>query len=167
MIHCQTVREDQLDLMKDLGVIPSMFGMHCFYWGDWHRDSVLGPERAERISPARSCLRRGMIFTQHHDAPVAQASAIRILASVVTRRTRSGDILGASQRIPVDVALKSLTLWPAWQGFEDHRRGSLEPGKLADFVILDRNPLAIPVDSLADLQVLETIKEDRTIHTAP
>lgn len=166
MIHCQTVREDQLDLMQEYGVVPSMFGMHCFYWGDWHRDSVLGPERAERISPARSALRRGMIFSQHHDAPVALPNAIRILSSVVTRRTRSGDILGASQRIPVDAALKSLTLWAAHHHYEEAHRGSIEVGKLADFVVLDRNPMKIPVDELADLKVLETIKEGRTIYRA-
>jgi|SanBayMetagenome_1026888.scaffolds.fasta_scaffold00779_4 predicted amidohydrolase YtcJ len=166
MIHCQTVREDQLDAMQEMGVIPSMFGMHCFYWGDWHRDSVLGAERAERISPARSALRRGMIFTQHHDAPVALPNAIRILSSVVTRRTRSGDILGAGQCIPVGPALKSLTLWPAYQHYEEENRGSIEVGKLADFAILDRNPHRVPISELENLRVLETIKEGKTIYTA-
>ena len=167
MIHCQTVREDQLDVMKEYGIIPSMFGMHCFYWGDWHRDSVLGATRAERISPARSAMRRGMIFSQHHDAPVAMPSAIRILSSVVTRRTRSGDILGAEQCIPVDVALKSITLWAAYQHFEEANRGSIEVGKLADFVVLDKNPHSIPIEELADLKVLQTIKEGKAIYTAP
>ncbi len=166
MIHCQTVREDQLDAMQEMGVIPSMFGMHCFYWGDWHRDSVLGAERAERISPARSALRRGMIFTQHHDAPVAFPNAIRILSSVVTRRTRSGDILGAVQCIPVGPALKSLTLWPAYQHYEEANRGSIEVGKLADFAILDRNPHSVPISELENLKVLETIKDGKTIYTA-
>jgi predicted amidohydrolase YtcJ len=166
MIHCQTVREDQLDAMKELGVFPSMFGMHCFYWGDWHRDSVLGSERAERISPARSALRRGMLFSQHHDAPVANPNAIRVLSSVVTRRTRSGDILGAGQCIPVDDALKSITLWAAYQHYEEKNRGSIEVGKLADFAVLDRNPHAIPIEELEALKVLETIKEGKTIFKA-
>ena len=166
MIHCQTVREDQLDMMKEYGIIPSMFGMHCFYWGDWHRDSVLGATRAERISPARSAMRRGMIFSQHHDAPVAMPSAIRILSSVVTRRTRSGDILGAEQCIPVDAAIKSITLWAAYQHYEEATRGSIEVGKLADFVVLDKNPHSIPIEELANLKVLQTIKEGKTIYTA-
>lgn len=167
MIHCQTVREDQLDVMKEFGIIPSMFGMHCFYWGDWHRDSVLGASRAERISPARSAMRRGMIFSQHHDAPVAMPSAIRILSSVVTRRTRSGDILGADQCIPVDAAIKSLTLWAAYQHYEEANRGSIEVGKLADFVVLDKNPHSIPIEELTNLKVLQTIKEGKAIYTAP
>ena len=166
MIHCQTVREDQLDKMKDYGVIPSRFGMHCYYWGDWHRDSVLGAERAERISPARSALKRGMIFSQHHDAPVALPSAIRILSSVVTRRTRSGDILGAGQCIPVDAALKSLTLWPAYHHYEETIRGSIEAGKLADFVVLDKNPHKVPIGALSELKVVETIKEGKSIYAA-
>jgi predicted amidohydrolase YtcJ len=166
MIHCQTVREDQLDQMKEYGLFPSMFGMHCFYWGDWHRDSVLGAERAERISPAKSALKRGMIFSQHHDAPVALPSAIRILSSVVTRRTRSGDILGAGQCIPVDAALKSITLWAAYQHYEEANRGSIEVGKLADFVVLDKNPHKVPILSLADLKVLETIKQGKTVFAA-
>jgi predicted amidohydrolase YtcJ len=85
-----------------------------------------------------------MIFSQHHDAPVAMPSAIRILSSVVTRRTRSGDILGAEQCIPVDAAIKSITLWAAYQHYEEATRGSIEVGKLADFVVLDKNPHSIP-----------------------
>ena len=166
MIHAQTVREDQLDAMKELGIGPSFFSMHTFYWGDWHREETLGPVRAERISPAMSALRRGMIFTEHHDAPVAFPDAIRVLSSAVTRRTRSGDILGADQRIPVDVALKSVTLWGAWQHFEEATKGSIEVGKLADFVILSENPLKIDPEKLSTLKVLETIKEGKTIYQA-
>ena len=166
MIHCQMVRENQLDLMKEYGVFPSFFGMHCYYWGDWHRDSVMGAERAERISPAKSALRRGMIFSQHHDSPVALPNAIRILSSVVTRRTRSGDILGAVQRISVDEALKSLTLWAAYQHYEEANRGSIEVGKLADFVVLDKNPHKVHIEELAGLMVMETIKEGKTIYNA-
>ncbi len=154
MIHCQTVREDQLDQMQrwecslhssECTATIGETGIEIPCWD---------PERAERISPARSALRRGMIFSQHHDSPVALPSAIRILSSVVTRRTRSGDILGAGQCVPVDVALKSLTLWPAWQHYEEKNRGSIEVGKLADFVVLDKNPHKVPILSLADLKVM-------------
>jgi hypothetical protein len=107
-----------------------------------------------------------MIFSQHHDAPVAKANAIRILSSVVTRRTRSGDILGAGQCIPVSAALKSLTLWAAYHHYEESNRGSIEVGKLADFVVLDRNPHKIPEEELSELKIMETIKEGKTIYTA-
>ena len=166
MIHSQTVREDQLDEMKELGIIPSFFGMHTYYWGDWHRDSVLGPERAARISPAASALKRGMIFTQHHDAPVALPSSIMILASQVNRTTRSGKVLGREQRVSVMDALKSITINAAYQYFEEKTKGSLEPGKLADFVILDKNPLKIKPMAIKDIKVVETIKEGKSIYIA-
>lgn len=166
MIHAQTVREEQLDAMQRLGIVPSFFGMHAYYWGDWHRDETLGPQRADRISPAMSALRRGMKFTQHHDAPVAFPDAIAILDAVVNRRTRSRDILGPDQRLPIGVALKSITLWAAWQHFEDGSKGSIEPGKLADLVVLSANPMTIDPEQLRSIQVLETIKEGNTVYQA-
>jgi hypothetical protein len=167
MIHAQTVREDQLDAMKELGIIPSFFGMHTYYWGDWHRDSVLGPERASRISPAASALKRGMVFTQHHDAPVALPSSIMVLFSQVNRTTRTGQLLGPEQRVSVMDAIRSITINGAYQYFEERSKGSLEPGKLADLVILDRNPLTIDPAAIKDIQVVETIKAGRTIYPVP
>ena len=164
MIHAQTLREDQLDEMKELGIIPSFFGIHTYYWGDWHRDSVLGPERAARISPAASALKRGMIYTQHHDAPVVPPSSIMILACQVNRTTRSGQVLGPEQRVSVMDALKSITINAAYQYFEEKTKGSLEPGKLADLVILDKNPLKVDPMAIKDIKVLETIKEGETIY---
>ncbi len=166
LIHGQVTREDQVDQLKALGIVPSFFPMHTFYWGDWHRDSVLGPRRAENISPCGWALQRGMRFTSHHDAPVAHPNAMRVLSATVTRRTRSGDILGPDQRVPVDVALRAMTLWAAWQHFEDDRKGSLAPGKLADLTVLSDNPLTIDPDRLANIAVVETFKEGRLVHRA-
>ena len=167
LIHGQTVREDQVAALDELAIFPSLFPMHTFYWGDWHRESVLGPERAENISPTGWVVERGMMFGSHTDAPVALPDSMRVLSATVTRRTRTGDILGPTHRVPVDVGLKALTLWPAWQHFEEDRKGSITPGKLADFVVLSDNPMTVPEDALADLVVLETIKEDQTVYTRP
>jgi predicted amidohydrolase YtcJ len=163
MVHGQTCREDQLDLVKELDVFPSFFPMHTFYWGDWHRTSVLGPERAENISPCGSALRRGLKFTSHHDAPVANPDSMRVLSATVTRTTRSGYVLGPNQRVSVDVALKAMSLWSAYQHFEQDSKGSIEVGKLADFAILSDNPLTIAADKLAGIKVTETIKEGTTV----
>jgi len=163
-IHSQTIRPDQLDAFAELGIIPSFFGMHTFYWGDWHRESVLGPERAAFISPAKAALDRGMRYTQHHDAPVALPSSIMILATQVNRTTRSGQVLGPDQRVSPMDAIRSTTIDAAWQYFEEDRKGSIEPGKLADLVILDANPLEVPPEALFDLQVVETIKEGKTVY---
>jgi predicted amidohydrolase YtcJ len=164
MVHAQTVREDQLDEMEKYGIIPSFFSMHTYYWGDWHRDETLGKERAFRISPAASALRRKMVFTSHHDAPVLFPDSIRILSSCVTRKSRSGDVIGADQRISMADALKALTLHGAYQYGEEGRKGSIKVGKLADLVILSHNPMTIDPDKIMDIKVLETIKEGKTVY---
>jgi predicted amidohydrolase YtcJ len=163
-IHGQTTRLDQVEAFKELGIIPSFFAMHTFYWGDWHRDSVLGPERAANISPTGWALERGMIFTSHHDAPVAMPDPMRVMSATVNRVTRSGQVLGPAQRTSPLVALKAHTLWSAYQHFEEKTKGSLEVGKLADFVVLDRNPLAGDPLTIADIKVMETIKEGKTVY---
>ena len=163
-IHAQVIREDQLDAMNSLGAIPSFMSVHTFYWGDWHRDSVLGEKRALRISPAKSALDRGMIYTSHNDAPVTLPNALMILSSQVNRTTRSGKILGKEQRVSVLEALKSITINAAYQYFEENIKGSIEPGKLADMVILDKNPLKIDSKDLTSIRILETIKEGKSIY---
>jgi predicted amidohydrolase YtcJ len=166
MIHGQTLREDQVDQVKELGIFPALFPMHTFYWGDWHRDSVLGPERADNISPTGWLMSRGMMFTSHHDAPVARPDSMRVLSATVTRRSRSGDIIGPRHRVPVATALKAMTIWAAHQHFEEASKGSIQAGKLADFAVLSDNPLTVDPETLAALKVVETIKEGTSVHRA-
>ena len=90
--HCAL---DQVEAFKELGIMPSFFPMHTFYWGDWHRDTVFGPERGANISPTGWALARGIVFTSHHDAPVAKPDPMRVLDATVNRVTRSGKVLGA------------------------------------------------------------------------
>ncbi len=164
LIHGQFLREDQVDSFNRLNVIPSLFPMHTFYWGDWHREHTVGPELADNISPTGWCVKRGMKFTTHHDAPVAFPDSMRVLDATVTRRSRSGDIIGPAQRVDVMTALKAMTIWPAWQHFEEKTKGSIEVGKLADFVILDKDPTAIDIENLDTIKVQETIKEGVTVY---
>ncbi|WP_366556625.1 amidohydrolase [Aquibaculum sediminis] len=167
LVHGQFLREDQVDLMQKLNVFPSLFPMHTFYWGDWHRDHTVGPINADNISPTGWVRQRGMMFGSHHDAPVAFPDSMRILSATVTRRTRSGDILGPAQRVSVMEALKALTIWPAWQHFEEDRKGTIETGKIADFVILSDDPTAVDPETLAELEVAVTIKDGAVIYEAP
>ena len=166
LIHGQFQREDQADSFVALGVFPSLFPMHTFYWGDWHRDHTVGPVNADNISPTGWYRTRGAMFSTHHDAPVAFPDSIRVLSATVTRRSRTGDILGPSQRVPVEVALKAMTLWPAWQHFEEKDKGSIEAGKLADFVILTDDPTAVDPMTLDQIKVAETIKEGQSVYKA-
>lgn len=166
LIHGQFLREDQVDAIKDLDVFPSLFPMHTFYWGDWHRDHTVGPVNGDNISPTGWVLQRGMKFGTHHDAPVALPDSMRVLDATVNRRTRSGDILGPVHRVDVMTALKAMTIWPAWQHFEDADKGSIEVGKIADFVVLSDDPTDVPPQSLAALTVEATIKDDALIYEA-
>lgn len=164
LVHGQFLREDQVDSYKRLGVFPSLFPMHTFYWGDWHRDHTVGPVNAENISPTGWLVERGMMFGSHHDAPVAFPDSMRVLDATVTRRTRSGDILGPHQRVDVMTALKAMTIWPAWQHFEEDRKGSIEVGKIADFVVLSDDPTAIDPEALDQIEVLVTIKDGAVVY---
>ena len=163
MVHAQTVREDQLDEMKALGVIPTFFLDHIWYWGDYHFESVLGPERASRISPAASALKRGIVFTLHQDPPVKMPDPILAIHNAVNRKTQKGRVLGEDQRISVMDAIRAVTINGAFQYFEEDLKGSLEPGKYADLVILDQNPLEVEPDRLKNIRVLETVKEGKRV----
>jgi predicted amidohydrolase YtcJ len=156
MIHAQTVREDQLTRMKTLRMIPSYFSAHTFYWGDWHRDSVLGPERASRISPTASTQQRGMVFTVHNDAPIVPPDMVRLLWATTNRKTRSDQVLGAEQRISTLEALRAMTIYAAYQMFEEADKGSIEVGKLADLVVLSADPVSMAPADLLDLTVNAT-----------
>jgi hypothetical protein len=164
LIHGQFLRSDQLDAIKRLGIMPSLFPMHTFYWGDWHRDHTVGSELVDDISPTGWCVQRGIRFSSHHDAPVAFPDSMRILDATVTRRSRSGDIIGPAQRVDVLTALKAMTIWPAWQKHEESTKGSIEVGKLADFVILSADPTAVDPETLDQIDVVQTIKEGVTVY---
>ncbi|MDK3075578.1 amidohydrolase family protein [Sedimentitalea sp. JM2-8] len=164
LIHGQFLREDQVDSMKRLSIFPSLFPMHTFYWGDWHRDHTVGPVNADNISPTGWLMKRDMMFGSHHDAPVAFPDSMRILDATVTRRTRSGDILGPEHRVDVITGLKALTIWPAWQHFEEDRKGSIEVGKIADFVVLSEDPTAINPETLNTIKISVTIKDGKVIY---
>jgi hypothetical protein len=166
MIHAQTVREDQLDRIAKMQVIPSYFSAHTFYWGDWHRDSVLGLKRGSRISPTASSLNKDILFTVHNDAPVVPPDMLRLVWATVNRLTRSGQTLGSSQKISVHEALKAVTINAAYQYFEESSKGSIEPGKQADLVVLSQNPLTVPPLELLDITVLRTIARGKTVYLA-
>lgn len=164
MIHCQTVRDDQLDEMKELGMIPSIFVAHTWYWGDVHLKN-LGSVRGAHISPARAAMERGLVYNFHQDTPVVEPDMLHTIWCAVNRLTRSGQPIGQDQCISVYEALKGVTIHGAYAYHEETRKGTLEAGKLADMVILDRNPLKTDKMQIRDIQVLETIKEGETLYT--
>ena len=164
MVNAQTVREDQLDRMRALGILPSFSSTHCFFWGDWHVASVLGRDRAYRMSPARSAARRGMRFSLHDDSPVVSPDVLFLLWSAVTRLSRGGEVIGVDQQLTPAEALRAVTIDAAYQHFEEAEKGSLEVGKLADMAVLSANPLRVASEAIKEIAVLATLKEGAPIY---
>ncbi len=162
IIHAQMARNDQLQRMKTLGVTPSFFVAHTYYWGDRHRDIFIGPERAARISPAASALAIGLPFTIHLDTPVVPMDPLFLVWTAVNRLSSSGQLIGGDERISVMEALKAVTINAAWQIFQEHNRGSITAGKYADLVVLSSNPLN-QAATLNEIEVLATIVGGRSI----
>lgn len=165
VIHSQFVRPDQLDKYVAYRITPSFFTLHSFYFGDTH---VLqrGQEQAFFLSPMRAAFDRGLRPTNHTDFVVAPLDQMFVMWSAVNRISRGGVVIGPDQRITPLEALKAITINAAYQYSEEASKGSLEPGKLADLVILDRNPLKVDSMAIKDIKVVETVKEGKTIYTA-
>lgn len=169
MIHSQLARKDQLERLGKLGGIPSFFVAHTWYWGDVHVRNF-GARRGGRISAAGDAKRLGLRYTFHNDSPIIRPNLLDTVWAGATRRTKSGRQLDLDQRVSVADGLRAITANAAYQYGEDGGKGTLEAGKLADLVILEKNPLSVPLDEtgapdegLRTLKVLETIKNGRTV----
>ncbi len=163
LIHCQTATADQITRMRRLGVIPSYFVNHIYYWGDRHEARFLGPERAARIDPLGSSVREGLLFTLHSDLPITPIDPLFSIHCAVNRRTREGKVLGPRERISPLEALKAYTTHAAYCSFEEEIKGSIETGKLADFAVLSENPLEVDPEKIKDIKVLRTVVGGETV----
>lgn len=164
IIHCQTVREDQLEKMKTFGLLPSFFPAHIYVWGDRHYETFLGPERGSRINPLHSAKRLKIPFSLHNDAPVTTPDPLKLVWNAVTRTTSKGMILGAEQKIDVYEALKGITSYAAYQYHLEDELGTLTAGKRADFVLLSKNPLTCKKETLKDIKVLASYMDGNQVY---
>ncbi len=163
MIHCQTARADQYGKMAELGMIPSIFSSHIWYWGDAHLRN-LGPVRGGRVSACGDAARAGLPFTLHTDTPVLRPNLLEAAWCAVNRVTKAGAQLDEDQKVTPYQAMRAITFNGAYQYGEEADKGTLEAGKLADLVVLDRNPLAVDPREIRDIKVLATIKEGEVIY---
>ena len=163
IIHSQFQRPEHLSRYVELGLSPSYFTLHTYFWGDVHIKNI-GKKAADFISPMRAAKDAGIITSNHSDFNVTPLNPFFIMWSSMARETRSGVILGAEQRIDAYSALQSLTTGPAYQFFEEDRKGMIKEGLLADFVIVENNPLKQSVDDIKNNKVLATIKEGKTVY---
>ena len=166
VIHSQFQRRDQLADYVRIGVGPAYFSNHTWYWGDVHRTNFPA-EVVDFISPLRSARAAGLTPSNHSDYSVTPLDTRFMLWTSMARVSPTGVVSGADERLNAYEALQALTTGPAWQIFEEDRKGRIKAGLLADFVILDKNPLTTPVDAIRDIKILETIKDGRSAWRAP
>lgn len=165
-IHTQFLRKDQIPKFVEYRVRPSFYTLHTYYFAEAHMANR-GEEQAMYISPMRDAIDAGLLPTNHTDFVVAPLDQMMMLWSAVNRISRAGLEVGRDQRITAYEGLKAMTEWVAIQYEEQHLKGTLKEGKLADLVILDNNPLKVEPMAIKDIKVLETIKEGKTIFPAP
>jgi len=154
--HCGLMREDQIIRAKALGVQCSFFINHITYWGAPIEDALFGPERAAHYVPSGSAAANGMKVSLHADTPMTDPSALAMVQAAVTRKTEDGRCVGPDQRMNILDALKAVTIDAAYHIRMEAKLGSLEPGKYADFAILEANPLTCEHDNISEIQVLQT-----------
>jgi len=165
LVHAQTIRQDQIEKLGALGVSPSYFATHTYYWGDWHMRKSLGPLRAARISPLKSTEVAGIRYSIHSDAPVTKINPMQLLWSAVNRQTANGIELGPQERVSKMAALNAMTLAAAWQSGVDTSVGSIEVGKHADIIELSANPLQ--ANDVRDIRVLKTYIGGKKVYQSP
>ena len=165
VIHSQFVRKDQLEKYVDYKIMPSFFTEHCYYFADTHLKNR-GREQTDFLSPIRTALRMGIRCQNHTDFNVSPIDQMFVLWTAVNRLSRGGEVIGPDERITPLQALKAITLDSAYMYKEEKTKGSLEVGKLADLVVLDKNPLTVDPMLIKEIKVVETIKEGKTIYAA-
>jgi predicted amidohydrolase YtcJ len=166
IVHSQFVRRDQLQRYVEYGFVASFFTNHAYFWGDVHVRN-LGKERAYFLSPMKTARAMGIRMSDHSDFFVTPLDPLFIAWTAVNRLSRSGVVIGPEERVTAYDAFKALTIDAAYQYGEEDRKGSIAPGKLADLVVLDRNPLKVDPTEIKDVRVVQTIKEGTTVFAAP
>lgn len=162
IVHSQFQRPEHLARYTELGLTPSYFTLHTYFWGDVHVKNI-GKAQANFISPMKAAKSAGLITSNHSDFNVTPLNPFFIMWSAMARESRSGAMIGAEQRIGAYSALQALTSGPAYQFFEENRKGMLKVGLLADFVIIENNPLKQDITDIKNNKVLTTIKEGKTV----
>lgn len=152
--HCAVTDDTDLQRVAELGVIPVPQGRFVNEIGEGMR-AALGPEREDWCYRQRAFVDAGCVVPGSSDRPVVDGAPVLGLADLVRRRTSSGHLLGAAERLTPAQALRAYTYGSAYAAFREHELGTLEEGKLADFVVLSGDPL--DADRLDELRVLATV----------
>jgi predicted amidohydrolase YtcJ len=159
--HCGLFPIDEMERAVRLGLTPSWHINYIYYFGEAMRDEIIGPERANILMPIAAANNAGLRSSLHNDSPMFPADPFKLMRTAITRRTRKGDTIGEDQAITIDEAIKAVTIDAAYQLFLEDKVGSLEVGKLADMVVLSKNPKKIDPLQLDEIQIIETYRDGR------
>ena len=165
--HCLLLNNNSITRMADLDIHPSFHINHLYYYGESLSDNIIGNERTEKILPVKIAEDKSLIYTLHADQPMFDSKPLSLLHTAVNRKTKNGKLIGRHNSVPVISALKALTINGAWQIKMENKIGSIKVGKYADFVLLDKNPLTIPITRLKEINVMRTIVNGKTIFINP
>jgi len=153
--HCTLINDNLLRRIKALDAIPTPFWTYVYYHGEKMKD--YGQERLSRMFAMRSFIDAGIRVAPGSDYVPGPLDPMMALQSCVTRTDATGNVWGANQRITVAETLRAISRNGAWASFDEHRKGTLEPGRYADLVVLGRDPFA------EDHSTLRTIPIERTM----
>ncbi|UCH53798.1 MAG: amidohydrolase, partial [Pseudomonadota bacterium] len=156
--HCSILHDEQIARMKDLGVVPSFLINHVYFWGQAMRDNVFGPKKAQLLDRCASVEKANLKWSMHSDAPVSRMGTLQKIRVAVARDLwkEPGNVLAPQEKVSVEAAIRAVTINAAWQCHSEHEIGSLEKGKLADFVILESDPRKVEPTRISDIKVSET-----------
>jgi predicted amidohydrolase YtcJ len=160
--HCTVVNPSLVQRIKALGAIPTPFSTYVYYHGEKMRQ--YGPERLEWMFALRSFLDAGIPATQASDYPPGPFEPMMALQSEVTRTDMKGQVWGARQKITVEEAIRVGTINGAHASYEENLKGSIEPGKLADLVVLGRDPFTEPSSSLVTIPIERTMTGGKWVY---
>jgi len=162
-IHCTVITPELVRRIKELGILPTIFGPYAYYHGD-KLIPAFGEKRLERMFAARSFLDAGVKIAAHSDHPCAPYPPLMAIHALVNRRTKAGKLLGISQKVTVTEALKMYTVHSAYQQLDEDKLGSIEEGKLADMVVLGEDIMTVPSERIKDIPVDVTIVDGKVVH---
>jgi predicted amidohydrolase YtcJ len=166
--HCSILHDDQIARIKSLGIGPSFLINHVHYWGHSMRDRIFGPVKVQLLDRCRSVDEAGVKWTMHSDAPVSALGSLHKIRVAVVRDLwkEPETILAPQERVSVEAALRAVTINAAWQCHSESEIGSLEPGKLADFVILEADPRKVAPTDISEIGVSMTWMDGRRVFSA-
>lgn len=166
--HCSILHDDQIARMKELGVSASFLIGHVHYWGVAMRDDIFGEKKAKLLDRCKSLEKSGVGFTLHSDFMVTDPDPLHMIEMAVTRKTWKEPeyVLAPNETISVESAIRAMTSEAAWQLFSEHEIGSLEVDKLADLVILEKDPRKVNPDTIKEIKVVETWMDGKQVYKA-